>query len=435
MRASSGFRASLLVWLILACPGRAGLYCSLEEIAPLPSQWRGFLLDHRALLNVARKPTPTLAATPLRQRYQSEVEKLEKLAQQRRLTADELADLGALHLRLGDVNRSLEILRAAQKEHARHFRINANLGTAWQVAGELRQAEACLLMSVRLSPGIHQRAEEFQLRLVRLRLREKAGSVELDDLFGVKFLNEQGKYQAGKLSPAERKKLPADAVAIAQQLVLWTPQDGRLLWLLAELAAVHGDLKTAAALMDGCVVEFSLRSAELRRRRLLMRDAAEQLARNPGNQAGHEGHAGQFKPRSTRPLVDRALLTSLPAIKLDGINTLPWAVITQTTVDRQYRPTFPKYLRELEKRQVSLTGYLQPLGMDQELSAFLLIEYPVGCWYCEVPDVVAIVYVELAAGKTIEFTREPITVIGTLKLNAKDPEDFLYTIRDARVKE
>ena len=65
----------------------------------------------------------------------------------------------------------------------------------------------------------------------------------------------------------------------------------------------------------------------------------------------------------------------------------------------------------------------------------MFIEYPVGCWYCEMPDVTGIVLVELAPGKRIRFTRGLIKVTGELHLNRTDPENFLYTIRKAKVAE
>ena len=46
-----------------------------------------------------------------------------------------------------------------------------------------------------------------------------------------------------------------------------------------------------------------------------------------------------------------------------------------------------------------------PTGEELEMSSFMLIEYPVGCWYCEMPEVTGIVLVELPAGKSATFTR------------------------------
>jgi hypothetical protein len=431
--------AAALVLLAWSAPAPAGLYYSGEQIAELPSQWRGFLVDQRALRNIAVKPTAKTAPSPLRIRYEEAIANLEKVGRQRKLTADEEADLGALYLRHGDLGKAVELLRSAQREYPSHFRIVANLGTAWQLQGELGQAEACLQQAVRLAPGKLQKAEECQLKLVRLRQRQKDAQ-ELDDLFGLHYEGEKDRYEPGRLAEAQRKKLPSDAVALVQQLALWLPADGRLLWQLAELANVHGDVKTAAAIMDGCVTEFGLHAPELRRHRQLLRAAADELARNAAPtgaspRTAHEGHAGVMRPRSKRPLLSQLHVDNLPPISATGVNPLPWAVLAETTVDRSYRPTFAKYLHELDGKQITLSGYMQPLGEDLELATFMLIEYPVGCWFCEMPEITGIVLVELAAGKTASYTRSPVKVVGQLSLNGDDPENFLYTVRKAKVSE
>src|SRR5438552_6237687 len=86
---------------------QAGLYYSGENFADLPSQWRGFLLDQRALRTIAVKPADGVSAHPMRARYLEDRARLEKLARTRKLTADEAADLGALHIRLGENNQAL----------------------------------------------------------------------------------------------------------------------------------------------------------------------------------------------------------------------------------------------------------------------------------------------------------------------------------------
>src|SRR5262249_45769416 len=161
----------------------------------------------------------------------------------------------ALYVRLGEVERALAVLRPAQQQAPYHYRLAANLGTAWQLAGDLGRAETLLELAVRLAPGRLQRAEELHLALVRRPPREPKGPAGPDDLLGV------------PLPPDEAKKLPADAAARAQLLALWLPHDARLLWLLAELAAAGGDAASAAALADACVGELGLARPELRERR------------------------------------------------------------------------------------------------------------------------------------------------------------------------
>jgi hypothetical protein len=132
-------------------------------------------------------------------------------------------------------------------------------------------------------------------------------------------------------------------------------------------------------------------------------------------------------------LLSRVDLTPLPPISADGINDLPWEVITETSLDSKFRASFPKYLRELDGKVVRLLGFMQPLRDDQDMASFLFVEYPVGCWYCEMPASTGLVYVELPGGRTAPFSRNMITITGRLRLNANDPEDFLYTLQESRV--
>ena len=262
-----------------------------------------------------------------------------------------------------------------------------------------------------------------------LRRGEPKGTQTLDNLFGVKF---------GGDSAAIREKLPPTAIADLQLLALWLPADGRLLWQLGELAHAFSDDRTAAAILDGCVSEFGMSDPLLRKHRGEYRTAADQLAKESpvgrsDAQATHgTGHAG-ITFRSQRPIPRHAETAQLPPVRDKGTNDMPWWLLVETTMDRNYRPNFAKRLRELDGKRVSLIGYMQPIGDELETGAFLLIEYPVGCWFCEVPEPTGIVLVELPDGKSTTLTRKEIKIEGTLELNSKDPEQFLYTIKDARV--
>ena len=69
------------------------------------------------------------------------------------------------------------------------------------------------------------------------------------------------------------------------------------------------------------------------------------------------------------------------------------------------------------------------------MATFLLVEYPIGCWFCEMPEVMGIVVVELPKDKTRTYTRSSLQVTGTLILNDKDPENYLYRLVDAKTVE
>jgi tetratricopeptide (TPR) repeat protein len=428
--------AVLLASLLSAAPLRAGLHYSGESYAELPSQWRGFLLDQRTLRQIAVRPIPGTAANPARARYEAEASRLSQLSKERPLTADESADLGAILIRLGEVNRAVEVLRPAQQAHSNHYRLCANLGTAWHLRGDFDQAAATLRQAARLAPGKLQKAEELHLKLVRQRARQGKEVQDLDDLFGVRYIGPDGKYTPGALAPDQRKLLSSEALGQAQLLALWLPGDPRLLWQLAELANAHGDVATAAAIMDGCVTEFGLRHDDLRQHRQQVRAAADARAKEGADKSTHDSsHAAVFKPRSMRPLLSKIAVTALPAINAKGINPLPWTVVIESVIDKPFKPRFPRYLQDLDGKQVELTGYMQPLGDDTECSAFMFIEFPVGCWYCEMPEMAGIVLVELPPGKTLNFTRSTLRVTGSLSLNRNDPENFLYTIKSAKVQE
>src|SRR5439155_14761974 len=128
-------------------------------------------------------------------------------------------------------------------------------------------------------------------------------------------------------------------------------------------------------MMDVCVTTFSMNAAELRQHRQLTRAAADAVADN--TKPGHEpSHLAGLPARSKRPLVNKLDAAELPPIDPKGVNALPWALLAETALDKDSRPTFPKYLRELDGKQITLNGFMQPLGDNLEGSAFLFIEYP-----------------------------------------------------------
>ena len=419
--------------LLLASPLRAGLYYSGEQQAELPSAWRGFLLDHRALRTIGVAPA-NVPPTLLREQYQEAAAKLIKIAQQRKLTADEAADLGALHVRLGEPVKAVEVLRAAQRQYPEQFRIVANLGTAWQMQGDLEEAGRAFREAVRLASSKEKPFEEYHLKLVLGRAKEGKNPATYDDLFAVKYLGESGKPEGGKIAVDQKKMLPDNAAAIVQQLALWLPADGRLLWQLGEIANAHGDVRTAASILDGCVMEFALASPDLRQRRGIYREAADAIAKLPDSE--HEKFRGDLKTKSPRPLLRKLDTSFLPAIRPDGVNTLPWLVLAETTIGRRFKPTFAKYLEDLDGKRVAMTGYMYPIAADMtDLSGFMLVEYPIGCWFCETPEPAGIVFVVLPNGKTTPLKKRLVKVEGIIKLNRTDPEQYLHTIRNATVGE
>jgi tetratricopeptide (TPR) repeat protein len=404
----------LLIVAVVSSHAPAGLHYSGETFAELPSRWNGFLIDQRMLRRTAVARPDGQPISPLRDPYLAAAAKLEQVAKSRPLTADEAADLGALYVRLGKPERAVEVLRPAARANPDHFRLAANLGTAWQLAGDLEQAAAALEEAVRLAPENLREFESYHLKLVRLRMKEGRAALNpttVDGLFGA--------------------KPPANAVAVVQYLGLSLPADGRLLWQLGELAFAHGEVRTAAAILDGCVTEFAMGAPLLREHRKAYRAAADVLAKKPD----HESHKATFVAKSPRPLARRFDTSTLPPIRADRANPLPWGLLAETTIGPKVSRDFPKHLESLDGKTVTITGFIQPIGDGPELSRLLLLEFPVGCWFCETPEPTGLVSVELEPGKRIAAKKGLVRVTGTFALNRDDPEDFLFCIRDAKVSD
>ena len=411
-----------LLTILLASPASAGVYYSGDARNELPAEWAGFLRDQRALrLAADPKNAGFNAFIPLRD---TAIDGVVKLSAKHDPSADELADLGALHLRLGQPEKALGVLRSANRSHPEHFRIAANLGTAWQQSGDLAQAAAALEEAVRLAPKDRRAIEEMHLKLVRGRAKEKKGTASFDDLFGVTYSGE-----AGTMDAKEKAKLPANALALVQELALVLPFDARSLWQLAELANAHGDVRTAANLLDGAVIELGLSNEEARTRRARYRAAADELAKL----AEHGTHKGTLKFASSRVFKSLIDESKLPKVDPKGTNPLPWSALAETALTKKFEPKFLKYIADLEGKSVMFTGFLAPTRNDG-LAEFLVTESPIGCWFCESPGATQVIWVELAEGKTFDFTRRPIQVTGKLELNRTDAESHLFRVTGAKVK-
>ncbi len=395
-------RLAMLVLLLAASPSFAGLHYSGETTNPLPAKWRGFLTDQRSLRLLASPK----AVSPLYDSYAAALARLDSLAASRKLTADETADLGALLVRFGKAAKAVELLRPAVRDHPKHFRLAANLGTAWQMADDLAQAEAALEEAVSLASPAAKAAEEAHLKLVRLRRKEGKSPADAPDALFAKA---------------------ADA-AVVQQLALWLPADGRLLWQLAEIAHTAGDVRTAASILDGCVTEFGMKSETLRAKRQQWRAVVDDLDKRDHATTDR----GTLVFRSPRPLARTFDESKLPPINPDGPTSLSWAALAETIIGKRFAVTHLKFVDKLDGKPVTLVGFIRPTTADTELDAFLFTEFPVGCWFCELPEPVGIVSVQLAKG-TADAVKTPVKVTGVLKLNRTDPEAFLFSIVEAKV--
>lgn len=154
-------------------------------------------------------------------------------------------------------------------------------------------------------------------------------------------------------------------------------------------------------------------------------------AGTPSNPADHERHK-QLLASLGQP-IHRAIDPKAP-LPRDGAGTvlLDWSVLAGTATNKFPIP-FPEALAAVDGNNVSLVGYMAPLTDVGTVREFLLLEMPIGCFFCLAPPPNGIVRVELAAERPLEFGATAVRLIGRLQLNRNAPEDFYFSLVDAVV--
>jgi hypothetical protein len=207
-----------------------------------------------------------------------------------RLDETEFATLSGLQIRLRELNNALEVLQTARGKFPRSFPIQCHLAMVFHLLGQPDapgyELDAISLLPKKI-PGLESEETPWAKRLERVfydlqkaRFREqkekgpRAAIESLDPIFPVTFIGESGKYEAGKIAAEEWKKLPDDAIAVVQQLLLWLPEDTRLYWLLGELYNAEGNISAAATIFTECVDARRFQPELLREHRRIVLDAA-----------------------------------------------------------------------------------------------------------------------------------------------------------------
>ncbi len=102
--------------------------------------------------------------------------------------------------------------------------------------------------------------------------------------------------------------------------------------------------------------------------------------------------------------------------------TVPWQLLQSTKTvqkaDKKFGPSFPKEVKELDKQQVKLFGFMMPLDQAKKQKRFLLAAFPPHCSFCLPGGAESLV--EVIADQPIEFTFEPIVVAGRLAILEDD---------------
>jgi hypothetical protein len=102
--------------------------------------------------------------------------------------------------------------------------------------------------------------------------------------------------------------------------------------------------------------------------------------------------------------------------------TVPWQLLqsakTVQKADKKFGPSFPKEVKELDKQQVKLYGFMMPLDQAKKQKRFLLSAFPPHCSFCLTGGPESLV--EVLADQPIDFTFEPIVVAGRMAVLDND---------------
>lgn len=102
--------------------------------------------------------------------------------------------------------------------------------------------------------------------------------------------------------------------------------------------------------------------------------------------------------------------------------TVPWQLLqsakTVQKADKKFGPLFPKEVKELDKQQVKLYGFMMPLDQAKKQKRFLLSAFPPHCSFCLTGGPESLV--EVLADTPIDFTFEPIVVAGRMAVLEND---------------
>jgi len=102
--------------------------------------------------------------------------------------------------------------------------------------------------------------------------------------------------------------------------------------------------------------------------------------------------------------------------------TIPWQLLQSTKTvqkaDKKFGPSFPKEVKELDKQQVKLYGFMMPLDQAKKQKRFLLSAFPPHCSFCLTAGPESLV--EVLAEQPIDFTFEPIVVAGRMAVLDND---------------
>lgn len=134
------------------------------------------------------------------------------------------------------------------------------------------------------------------------------------------------------------------------------------------------------------------------------------------------------------------LSLSAPLLAQNDSNTI-WKTLAKITYKKEYDemlgfkidlPVFSQDVQSLDGKEVTITGYIIPVEGYKSHKEFIFSAYPYNmCFFCggAGPETV----MEVVALEPVPYTADPVTIKGTLSLNATDINRLMYALTEVRL--
>lgn len=127
-------------------------------------------------------------------------------------------------------------------------------------------------------------------------------------------------------------------------------------------------------------------------------------------------------PKQTGPVV----VDPAPA------GTIPWPLLQQAKTvqkpNKKFGPQFTSEIKELDKQEVKLYGFMMPLDQSEKQKRFLLTAWPPHCNFCMPGGPESII--EVIATEPVKFSYDPIVLSG--KMHVLENDIVYYRLTDAK---
>ena len=130
-----------------------------------------------------------------------------------------------------------------------------------------------------------------------------------------------------------------------------------------------------------------------------------------------------------------AVFAGIAVLPAAAQSQVSWETLAQVRLVRDgttFIPRFEPGVQQLSGQRVRVQGFMLPLDQSGAQSHFVLSANPVAnCFYCMPGGPESMI--EIRATRALEFSYDPITLVGTLELLRDDPMGMYYRLKDATV--